>query len=121
MAYIPVEKLLDGASFLFGMTPEAITGPSRKARVFRVRAAVALAARCAGYSYPQIACQLGRKGGGKAVDHKWAMHACDRAEQFYKDNPEYKRRCNMLIGMAERFRAAANDNDVNELSATVRG
>lgn len=112
MEYIPVEKLLDGASFLFGMTPEAITGPSRKGRNFRARSAVALAARVAGYSYPQIACQLGRKGSGKAPDHKWSMHACDRAEQFYKDDPQFKRRCDMLINMTRKFREASNDNDI---------
>ena len=101
---IPVEKLVDGASFMFGMLPEVITGRSRQARIFRARSSVALAARVAGYSYPQIGLQLGR-------DHKVIMNACDRAEEFYRKDPLFKRRCDMLIGMARNFQEAANDND----------
>lgn len=102
---IPVEKLLDGAAYLFGVMPEVITGPSRKARMFRARSAVALAARCGGYSYPKIGVALGRN------DHKWSMHACDRAEKFYREDAEFKRRCDMLIGMARKFSEASNDNE----------
>ena len=105
MSNIPVEKLLDGASYLFGVSPEIITAKGRKARIFRARSAVALAARVAGYSYPKIGHAIGQR------DHRWSMHACDRAEKFYRESPEYKRRCDMLIGMAQRWREASNDND----------
>lgn len=101
---IPVEKLVDGASYLFGMLPEVITGRSRTARIARARFAVALAARCGGHSYPKIGAALDR-------DHKCVMHACDRAEQFYKVDAQFKRRCDMLIGMARNFQEASNDNE----------
>lgn len=110
MTPIPVTRLLDSAGFLFGMMPEVITGPRRTARIFRARSAVALAARCSGYSYPKIGAALGRN------DHKCAMHACDRAEKFYREDAEFKRRCDMLIGMARKFSEAANDNEAGAVA-----
>lgn len=104
MQCIPVCRLTDAASFLFGMTAETIIGRRRTARITRARFAVALAARCGGHSYPKIGAALGR-------DHKVVMNACDRAEEFYKKDPVFKRRCDMLIGMAQRWREAANDNE----------
>lgn len=102
---IPVEKLIDAGSHLFGVLPEVIAGPSRKQVAFRPRAAVVLAARCAGYSYPKIARAFDRG------DHTWSIRACDRAEQFYKENPKFKRHCDMLIGLARKFQEANNDNE----------
>lgn len=104
MNHSPVEKLLDGAAYLFGVAPEVITAKCRKPRIFRARSAVALAARVAGHSYYHIGRSLGDR------DHKAIMHACDRAEGFYRENQEFKRRCDKLIGMAARWREASNDN-----------
>lgn len=114
MEHIPVQKLLDGASYLFGVSPEFIIAKGRKARIFRARSAVALVARVAGYSYPQIGRALGDR------DHKWGMHACDRAEQFYQECPEYKCRCDKLIAMARRWREASNDNECDSRAASVK-
>ncbi len=82
------------------MAPDVILSPNHRAR-----SAVALAARVGGCSYRK----LGDAIGGR--DHNAVLHACDRAAQLYKANPEYRRRYDKLIRMASRWREANNDND----------
>ncbi|WP_066556905.1 helix-turn-helix domain-containing protein [Croceicoccus bisphenolivorans] len=103
MDHIPVARLVDHAAQLFGIPADVITGPRRTAQIFHARSAVALAARVAGYSYPKIGQAMGRNVGS-------VFRACERAEYTYRRDPEYKRHCDMLIGMAREFQEACNDN-----------
>jgi chromosomal replication initiation ATPase DnaA len=89
----PVHTLVEHAARLFRVPPEQITGRSRQQFYFRPRAAVALAARVCGYTYPSIADALGGR------DHSTIMGACSRAEQWWKADALFRAKCQALIDL----------------------
>lgn len=99
-APIKVSVLVEHAAALFDVPLDAIKGPCRKPEFFRPRAAIALAAKVGGRSYREIGRQLGGR------DHTTIQSACDRAEQFWRRDHDFRSKCLALINLADQHRAA---------------
>ena len=106
---ITVAQLVECAAGLFSTNRREILSPTRLRCVFRARAAVALAARAvSGRSYMQIGIALGDR------DPRTIMNACERAEEFYKMDEDFRWRFDQLVQIARHLQEASNDNASND-------
>lgn len=99
-----VSSIVAAVSSISGVPERDVVAPSRKKRVFWLRAAICLIAlRATGKSAPEVSGSIGRR------DHSTVFHAAARAEERAEADAEFKRLLAMAASLARQIEARARN------------
>lgn len=85
-----IKDIILRGSQALNITPEAITGPSRKDAIVTTRHAISDIAYNYGYKYREIAVELNRKS------HATIINACRRSCEMKKNNNQFRLLYNLI-------------------------